>query len=516
MPHEKKGVAMNNELEHPQHVNPTAPRLDTSPTDVMDPIVSHSQHEHVQQDKTTSSVPHVSAHVADTVVAPRISTSSAHAQNPCAQTKSDPCKPDTMRKKRHVRTCLVRLGLALVLVLAGAGVDFGVQNYLAQTRGHSSQGNSSPLTIDAHDQDTSTAKAAAAKALPSVVSIGVQKAQGSGVGSGVMLDSDGNILTNYHVVANAQAVSVTIANKTYSAKVVGSDPSSDIAVIKADLEGDEVTPIEAADSDKLSVGDWVMSVGSPYGLNQSVSAGIISSLARNQSLRTKSGTTLYTNLIQTDASINPGNSGGALVNAEGKLVGICTLFSSTSGAFSGIGFAIPSNYAMKIAHKILNGEKVTHAYIGLAMQTINAQNASHYRLPVTEGAYVADVAATGPAEKAGIKKGDIITAVDDKEITSADAMILNVRSHEIGQTVRVTVWRDKEKKTFDVTLGSDEALQQQQNTLQKQQTPNADPFGAPKTNEDDSDDSDQNGQGTPNQRKKLQRLKEFIMDLNNL
>lgn len=388
---------------------------------------------------------------------------------------------------------------ALAFLLAGifAGVQLGnfpqLRNTLSPSQKETapqeqkSEGPRQPIgTTTAHD--------AAKKALPSVVSIGVAKQNGSGVGSGVALDAEGNILTNYHVVEGAQAVSVTIANKTYPAQVVGSDPSSDIAVVKADLQGDKITPMKVADSDQLSVGDWVMSVGSPYGLNQSVSAGIVSSLARNQSLTTKTGTTtLYTNLIQTDASINPGNSGGALVNSNGELVGICTLFSSSSGAFSGIGFAIPSNYATSVAQKIIKGEKVTHAYIGLSMQTINAQNAQHYRLPVTAGAFVAEVVKGGPAEKAGIMQGDIITRVNDQEITSADAMILAVRSFDIGKTIKVTVKRGNEEKQFDVTLGSDEALQEQQKLLrermQPRQNPNADPnAGIPRGRGDENDE----------------------------
>lgn len=373
--------------------------------------------------------------------------------------------------------------LAFLIVGAFVGIQLGhlpqLQQVIPQTQKEATPQETKP-EAPRQPIGTTTAHDAAKKALPSVVSIGVAKQGGSGVGSGVALDEDGNILTNYHVVEGAQAVSVTIANKTYPAQVVGSDPSSDIAVVKADLKGDKITPMKVADSDQLSVGDWVMSVGSPYGLNQSVSAGIVSSLARNQSLTTKTGTTtLYTNLIQTDASINPGNSGGALVNSNGELVGICTLFSSSSGAFSGIGFAIPSNYATSVAQKIIKGEKVTHAYIGLSMQTINAQNAQHYRLPVTAGAFVAEVVKGGPAEKAGIMQGDIITRVNDQEITSADAMILAVRSFDIGKTIKVTVKRGNEEKQFDVTLGSDEALQEQQKLLrermQPRQNPNADP-----------------------------------------
>lgn len=398
---------------------------------------------------------------------------------------------------------------AFVLVIAIAAGVLGLSNILAP-KAHTTGGQNPSISINAKDTDTSVAKAAAQKALPSVVSIGVQKAQGQAVGSGVMLNTDGNILTNYHVVRGAQAVSVTIAGKTYAASVVGSDPSSDIAVIKADLEGDTVVPIEQGDSSKLQVGDWVMSVGSPYGLSQSVSSGIVSSLARNQALTTRAGTTLYTNLIQTDASINPGNSGGALVNEEGKLVGICTLFSSTSGAFSGVGFAIPSNYALSIANKIIKGEKVTHAYIGLMMQTINTQNAGHYKLPVSAGAYIVDTMPDGPAARAGIQKGDIITAVDGHEITSADDMTLAVRSHEVGQMIKVTVQRGKEKKEFDITLTSDEKLQKERELYQQQERSKSKGYMLQEEGAPDSDDAPDDGDDSGNSDDFYQRLREFL------
>lgn len=398
---------------------------------------------------------------------------------------------------------------AFVVVIAIAAGVLGLSNILAP-KAHTTGGQNPSISINAKDTDTSVAKAAAQKALPSVVSIGVQKAQGQAVGSGVMLNTDGNILTNYHVVRGAQAVSVTIAGKTYAASVVGSDPSSDIAVIKADLEGDTVVPIEQGDSSKLQVGDWVMSVGSPYGLSQSVSSGIVSSLARNQALTTRAGTTLYTNLIQTDASINPGNSGGALVNEEGKLVGICTLFSSTSGAFSGVGFAIPSNYALSIANKIIKGEKVTHAYIGLMMQTINTQNAGHYKLPVSAGAYIVDTMPDGPAARAGIQKGDIITAVDGHEITSADDMTLAVRSHEVGQTIKVTVQRGKEKKEFDVTLTSDEKLQKERELYQQQERSKSKGYMLQEEGAPDSDDAPDDRDDSGNSDEFYQRLREFL------
>lgn len=428
-------------------------------------------------------------------VPPQMSTSASNAHKPTSA---------RAHKLEHIACAL----LIVVIVIAAAVFGFNqIKSYVSKYDNTAASTNAQQQSSAGPGQpiDATTAREAAKKALPSVVSIGVAKQDASGVGSGVLLDKDGNILTNYHVIEGAQKVSVTIGNKTYPAQVVGSDPSSDLAVVKADLKGAQVTPIKTADSDKLQVGDWVMSVGSPYGLNQSVSAGIVSSLARNQSLTTKGGaTTLYTNLIQTDASINPGNSGGALVNSSGELVGICTLFSSTSGAFSGIGFAIPSNYATSVAQKIIKGEKVTHAYIGLSMQTINPQNAEHYRLPVSAGAFVADVAQGGPAEKAGIQRGDIITKVNDKPITSADSMLLEVRSHEIGQTIAVTVKRGEEEKTFNVTLSSDEQLQELQKKMQQQrmQQQQGNPLGAP------------DGNGGMNKQELIQKLKEYLQELN--
>ena len=352
--------------------------------------------------------------------------------------------------------------LVIVLILRASGFIGGTQ-IIKTTDSAAGQ----TINITSSDEDATTAQAAAAKALPSVVSVHVVTYEGEGLGSGVILDTDGDIITNYHVIDGATSISVTIDGTSYDASVVGSDASSDLAVIKVDLDGAAVTPIEVADSSQLVVGDWVMSVGSPFGLDQSVSAGIVSALTRNQLMQSTSGNTLYTNLIQTDAAINPGNSGGALVDAEGKLVGICTLYSSSTESSASVGFAIPSNYAIEVANKIIAGETVTHAYIGLTMQTVNAQNALSNNLSVSQGAYVTDVTSGSPADQAGIQKGDIIVAVNGEEITSADGMILNVRSHSIDETVAVTFMRGGAEQTVNVTLGSDEELQKQQEEQQQ-------------------------------------------------
>ena len=391
------------------------------------------------------------------------STSSAAGSGQPAAGASSIAQGPKGPRKHHAGVRAVLLGVAGGVVGAAAltGVLLGT-GVIGKSATTFTTGSSQSITINPSGVDTSTAKAVAAKSLPSVVTVTCELDSGEGLGSGVILDTDGNILTNNHVVEDADSITVTINGKSYDASLVGTDSSSDLAVIKADLQGDSVTPIEVGDSSALQVGDWVMTVGSPFGLEQSVSQGIVSALTRNELMQSSSGNTLYTNLIQVDAAINPGNSGGALVNEQGQLVGICTLYSSDTESFAGIGFAIPGNYAVDVAQKIISGEQVTHAYIGLSMQTVNAQNAKANKLSVSQGAYVADVTSGSPAEEAGIQKGDIIVGIGDTQITSADGAILAVRSHSIGETVQVTVMRGIEEKTFSVTLSSDEELQRQQ------------------------------------------------------
>ena len=323
-------------------------------------------------------------------------------------------------------------------------------------------GGQQQITIDPSDEDVTTANAVAAKALPSVVTVYCTFPEGEGMGSGVIYDTNGNILTNNHVVEDAESISVSLNGESYDAELVGTDASSDLAVLHVDFGDTEVTPMEIGSSSDLQVGDWVMSVGSPFGLESSVSQGIVSALSRSTLLESASGNTLYTNLIQTDATINPGNSGGALVNDRGQLVGICTLYSSDTQSFAGIGYAIPSDYAVEIADKIIAGETVTHAYIGLSMQTVTPSAALSNGLSVDEGAYVVEVFDGSPAAEAGIQVGDVVTSIGGEAVSSADSAILAVRSHDIGDTVEVKVMRGEKELSFDVTLGSDEALQQEQ------------------------------------------------------
>ena len=355
----------------------------------------------------------------------------------------------------------------LVAALAGP-VLAGLNNGKASPAQHNP---AQTTTINTASDDATVSEAVANKCLPSVVSINVTTPSGEGIGSGVVLDTEGHIITNWHVAGDATSMKVTIEGNTYDATLVGGDASSDVAVIKANLNGAIVTPIEVGDSSELVVGDWVMTLGSPLGLDQSVSTGIVSALYRNQLMADASGNTLYTNLIQVDAAINGGNSGGALVNDKGQLVGINSLLADASGggSFSGIGFAIPGNYAVDIANKVINGEQVTHAYIGLSCATVNEQTARQNNLSASQGAYVAELAQNGPAQAAGIQVGDIVTKVGDHDVESADDLLLAVRSYSVGDKVEVKLVRGGSEQTVTVTLGSDEALQASQEEAKRAQ-----------------------------------------------
>ena len=361
-------------------------------------------------------------------------------------------------------------GAALACMLA-----FGVQGAIIDPATAEATGTpSATQTVINTNDDATLAEAVAAKCLPSVVYVETYadaggQLQGLGTGSGVVMTEDGYLITNNHVVDGGSAYKVTIAGNTYDAELVGTDPSSDVAVLKA-KDASDLTPMEIGDSDNLTVGEWVMTLGAPFGLEQSVATGIVSATSRSQimdaSESMQSGgsgeTTIYPNMIQTDAAINPGNSGGALVNDNGELVGINSLIESYSGSSSGVGFAIPVNYAKNIADQIIDGKTPVHPYMGATLSSVNALNARTNKLSTDSGAYVASVVEDGPAAKAGIQEGDVITKLGDDEITSADGLIIALRSHEVGEKVEITLMRGKEEKKVTVELGSDEELQNQQ------------------------------------------------------
>jgi putative serine protease PepD len=225
-----------------------------------------------------------------------------------------------------------------------------------------------------------------------------------------------------------------------------------------------------------------MAVGSPFGLEKSVSAGIISGLGRSDLMNNQSYITAYIDLIQTDAAINPGNSGGALVDKTGKFIGINSLINSTSGSSAGVGFAIPVDTVAEIANQLMETGTATHAFLGIGTQTVTPEVAEAYGFPTDTGAVVASVSAGSPAEKAGIKKGDIIVKIGDDKITSTEEVFSAVRSHDAGDEISVEFYRGGEKQSVKATLGTDKEAQaeqqqeqqQQEQQQQQQQTPNGD------------------------------------------
>ena len=373
-------------------------------------------------------------------------------------------------------------GAALACMLA-----FGVQGAIIDPATAEATGTpSATQTVINTNDDATLAEAVAAKCLPSVVYVETYadaggQLQGLGTGSGVVMTEDGYLITNNHVVDGGSAYKVTIAGNTYDAELVGTDPSSDVAVLKAkDASG--LIPMEIGDSDNLTVGEWVMTLGAPFGLEQSVATGIVSATSRSQIMDAQEsmqsgGTgeiTIYPNMIQTDAAINPGNSGGALVDDEGKLIGINTLITSYSGNYSGVGFAIPVNYAVNLAQQIIAGETPTHAQLGVSLSTVNDQAAASYGLAAESGAYVAAVSQGSGAEAAGLQEGDIITALDGEPVEGASDLMLAVRGKNPGDTVKLTVNRNGQEQEISVTLGDDAASQKaaaEQKAQQEQQMP---------------------------------------------
>ncbi len=272
---------------------------------------------------------------------------------------------------------------------------------------------------------------------------GVPRQQG--VGSGVIATKDGYILTNSHVVEGADEVKVALQDgRDFPAKVVGRDPKTDIAVLKIDAKNLPVVVI--ADSDHVEVGDVVLAIGNPFGIGQTVTKGIVSATGRgNMGLD-------YEDFIQTDAAINPGNSGGALVDAEGRLIGINTAILSRSGGNLGIGFAIPANMARQIMQDLVDDGTVTRGFLGVMIQDVNPTLAKEFDLKDTKGALVSDVTPKSPAEKAGLKSGDVITELDGKRIADSRNLKLEVAKIKPDETVPLKIWRDGKTRTIDVTI----------------------------------------------------------------
>lgn len=267
------------------------------------------------------------------------------------------------------------------------------------------------------------------------------------LGSGVIISNDGYILTNLHVVAKAAEIKVRLADgREFDAKIIGTDEKIDVALIKIDAKT-ELKAAALGDSDALRVGDWVIAIGNPFGLAHTVTAGIVS--AKDRMI----GAGPYDDFIQTDASINPGNSGGPLFNIKGEVIGINTVILSPSGANVGIGFAIPINMVKEVLSDLKDKGKVTRGWLGISVQPLTPELVAALNLTVTEGALVSDTDKGGPAEKAGIKRGDIIIELEGKKITDITQLPRMVARMEAGKEINIKIVRDNETKEITAVIG---------------------------------------------------------------
>jgi serine protease Do len=271
-----------------------------------------------------------------------------------------------------------------------------------------------------------------------------------GLGSGMLIDAQGHILTNHHVAGGATKIEVLLSDgRRYPAKMVGTDPKTDLAVIHIAAKG-TLPHVTFGDSDKLEVGEWVVAIGHPQGLDQTVTQGIISAKHRRGITDPNS----YQDFLQTDAPINPGNSGGPLLNLQGEVIGVNAAIASESGGFEGIGFTIPSNMAVHIAKTLIAHGKVERGWLGVSIGDVTPELAHSAHLGTEKGAYVADVLKGGPAEKAGIKEKDVIIEYKGKEVSDSAVLRNEVANTPIGQEVKVMIVRHGQKEERTVKIGS--------------------------------------------------------------
>jgi len=282
---------------------------------------------------------------------------------------------------------------------------------------------------------------------------GPMEPRGGGMGSGVVISADGYIITNNHVVEGANELTVTLPDKReFKGRIVGMDPKTDLAVIKVDASGLPFT--RWGDSSKLQVGEYVLAIGNPFGLNSTVTLGIVSALGRG-----RMGITQYEDFIQTDAAINPGNSGGALVNTAGELVGINTAIISQTGGYQGVGFAVPAGMARPVLESLITTGKVVRGHLGVAIQDLTADLARSFGLKQAKGALVSSVAEDSPAERAGIKQGDVITAYQGKPVEDPAVLQREVTRTPVGTKAVLKIIRNGHDMELTVMVGeqSDQA-----------------------------------------------------------
>lgn len=438
-----------------------------APEPALDPVLTASSYASAAEPDT-----HPASVIPSSIVFPyesesaRSASGHAHSSHGGSHTSGhsggwpDTARTDTPKSGGAGRKVAGALAIAVLGAAAGVGGGAAYEEYLAPDRASVSTVD---LPADTTKAPTGQVEKVAASVLPSVVQIMVSGGDAAGSGTGIIISNDGEILTNNHVVevaaGNDGKIIVVFSDGTNTpAKIVGQDPVTDIAVIKANVKG--LTPAKLGSTRSLQVGQTVVAVGSPFGLSSSVTAGIISALNRpvtepadedNKS----SGTTFPG--IQTDAAINPGNSGGPLVDLSGRVIGINSVIQSSGGGLFGgeagsigLGFAIPIDLAKSVASQLLAGKKVEHAQIGVTVSAAVADNKL-----TTIGAKVRDVKAGSAGAKAGLKAGDIITAVNNIPVARSEGLIAAIRAYQPGDKVTLTFLRDDKKQTTEVTLGSD-------------------------------------------------------------
>ncbi|GAA1352401.1 S1C family serine protease [Falsarthrobacter nasiphocae] len=389
----------------------------------------------------------------------------AQPQQPLSGTAQPQPQPQ-VKPARRARPGLVPLAVAaLVGGLVGGGISGAV---VSASKGTGGEASSNRVTIT-NGQQATAASAVAQKASPSVVTIAAISGSSGGSGSGIVLDKEGHILTNAHVVTvNGKTDGVNLQvrlydNKVYQATLVGADPLSDIAVLKVDAPN--LTPATLGDSNKINVGDMAIVIGSPLGLSGTVTDGIISTKSRTIGLTSAKATDerstsasdrVYVNVIQTDAALNHGNSGGALVDGKGQVIGVNVAIASSSSAqgesASGIGFALPINGAKRIADSLIKDGKASHGYLGVQVSSQSPAGITGDTM-FSAGALVNSVVENSPASKAGLKKGDVITSVDSLVVEDAKSLTAAVRTFPAGQSATLTILRDGKEQQLKVTVG---------------------------------------------------------------
>src|SRR5229473_5993033 len=381
------------------------------------------------------------------------------------QMQTPPVNP---RSSNGVRTGAIMALSFVLLVVLGVGLFAGWQ--FGRTSGSTGGASTNVATLQPGTGPQSTVpaltgnneqavrEAVVAKVRPAVVEVNVTTQQGGAIGSGVIIDGRGYIVTNNHVVNGAQSMTVTLYDGTnLPAQLVGTDPADDLAVVKITPPSKGLTVATIGDSSKLQVGQDVMAIGNPLGITQTVTHGIISALGRNVS-EGQGGATIP-NAIQTDAAINPGNSGGALVDMQGNLVGIPTLTAidpEFNTPASGVGFAIPSNRVSFIAQQIISTGQVTHtgrAVLGVHVASVDATLAAQNNLSIDHGAVIIDVVAGGPAASAGLQAGDVIVQVNNTPVNDTSSLGDALLNKNPGDTVAVHIYRGSQQMTINVKLG---------------------------------------------------------------